>query len=112
MQLQKIKYRAKTVGTKLTPTEYAQIEELVKNGVYLGVSDFIRHAVREELESLKVIKTRDVDYSQAKKEVLSYFEQFGEAYPSDSANDLGLDLELVHKIVLELKKEGRLGVTQ
>ncbi len=54
-------------------------------------------------------KMHSVNFSHAKKEVLSYFKEFSEAFPSDAANDLELDLELVYKAVKELKQEGRLG---
>ena len=109
--MQKTLLSGKTVGTKLTPKEYQEIRLLVKNGIYLGISDFVRDAVREKLETMKVIKTREVDFGQVKKEVLSYYREIKEAFPSDAANDLELDLELVHKAVKELMEEGRLGET-
>ncbi|MBA7541408.1 hypothetical protein ES705_33721 [subsurface metagenome] len=35
-------------------------------------SDFVREAVRDKLKATKVVKTRDIDYEEAKKEVLDY----------------------------------------
>ena len=61
---------------------------------------------------LEIIKLRDVDYKTAKKELLGYYEKFSEAFPDEAANDLGLDLETVHKIVGELIKEKRLVVIE
>ncbi len=98
-----------TVGTKLTSTEYDTLRKVVDAGTFLNVSDFIREAVREKLEAIEIIKIRDIDYKTAKKEVLGYFQKYGEAYPSDAANDLGLEMETVNKITAELRKEGRLG---
>ena len=39
---------------------------------------------------------------------MGYFQERGEAYPSDVEEDLELDYELVCQIVEELKREGRL----
>ena len=100
---------SQTVGTKLTSMEAKQIEKLVKIGMYLSVSDFLRNAVRDKLEEIKVIKVRDVDYKIAKKEVLGYYKEYTEAYDYQVAEDLELDYELVAQIVDELHKEGRLG---
>ncbi|MCX6678138.1 MAG: hypothetical protein NTU95_09365 [Methanothrix sp.] len=59
---------------------------------------------------VKTIKYRDVDYETAKKEVMGYFQERGEAYPSDIEDDLELDYKLICQIVEELKREGRLEV--
>jgi hypothetical protein len=58
----------------------------------------------------KTIKYRDVDYENAKKEVMGYFQERGEAYPSEIEEDLELDYKLICQIVDELKREGRLAV--
>ena len=105
-----LKARARTVGTKMTSTEFEKMQALVDAGLYLNVSDFVRDAVREKLGSIEIINLRDVDYKTAKKEVLSYYEKFREAYPDEAANDLGIPLETVAKITSELIKEKRLGV--
>lgn len=47
---------------------------------------------------MKIVKINDVDFNHVKKEVLSYYREIEEAFPSDAANDLGLDLELVYKV--------------
>lgn len=89
--------------------EQEQIETLVNAGVYLSTSDFIREAVRDKLERLRVVMVQDVDHETAKQMVLGYFKRNGKAYPSDAAADLELDLEQVFAIVEELSREGRLG---
>jgi hypothetical protein len=73
-------------------------------------SDFVRDAIRDKLAAIKTIKYRDVDYETAKKEVMGYFRERGEAYPSEIEEDLELDYKLICQIVEELKREGRLEV--
>ena len=100
---------SRTIGTKLPKKEYEEIFELINNGLFLSGSDFVREAIREKLKRIKVIKIRDVDYDTAKKEVLGYYKTYEEAYISEVAEDLELDLELTAKIVQELIEEGNLG---
>ena len=99
----------KSISTKLPLLEQEEINNLVEAGAFLSVSDFVREAIREKLDSYKIINIRDVDYKTAKKEVLGYYKIHKEAYISDVSNDLELDLELVANISNELIKEGRLG---
>ena len=100
---------SKTIGTKLPKAEYDEISELINAGMFLNGSDFVREAVREKLRSVKVIKIRDIDYDRAKKEVLGYYKSYEEAYISEVAENLELDLELTAKIVQDLINEGKLG---
>ncbi len=87
-----------------------EIKKLVASGVYLNTSDFVRDAVRDKLAAIKTIKYRNVDYETAKKEIIGYFQQRGEAYPSEIEEDLELDYQLICQIIAELKREGRLEV--
>ena len=96
------------MGSKVSPVELEQIKQLVASGVYLNTSDFVRDAIRDKLAAIKTIKYRDIDYDTAKKEVMGYFQERGEAYPSDIEEDLELDYKLVCQIVEELKRESRL----
>lgn len=66
-----------------------------------------KKAVREKLESIKVIDIRDVSKEKTKKEVIEYLKENKKAYPSDVADALQLDFDLVLSIVKELIKEGR-----
>jgi hypothetical protein len=103
-----LKPTAKTVGTKLTPREFEEVSELIDNGLYLSVSDFIRESIRDKLKATKVIKLRDIDYSIAKKEVLGYYRNYNEDYDYEVSEDLELDYKLVRQITEELEQEGRL----
>ncbi|HON36590.1 MAG TPA: ribbon-helix-helix domain-containing protein [Methanothrix sp.] len=98
------------VGSKVSAVELEQIKQLVVSGVYLNTSDFVRDAIRDKLAAIKTIKYRDVDYNTAKKEVMGYFQERKEAYPSEIEEDLELDYKLICQIVDELKREGRLKV--
>lgn len=55
----------------------------------------MRDAIRDKLAAIKTIKYRDVDYETAKKEVMGYFRERGEAYPSEIEEDLELDYKLI-----------------
>ena len=98
------------MGSKVSAMELEQIRQLVAAGAYLNTSDFVRDAIRDKLSAIKTIKYRDIDYDTAKKEVMGYFHERGEAYPSEVEEDLELDYELVCQIVEELTREGRLGL--
>lgn len=103
-----LKPTSKTVGTKLTPREYEEISNLIDNGLFLSVSDFVRESIRDKLKATKVIRLRDINYDDAKKEVLGYYRSYDEAYLSEVSENLELDLELVIQITEELENEGRL----
>lgn len=98
------------IGSKVCTREKEQIKQMVAAGIYLNISDFVRDAIRDKLAAIKTIKYRDVDYKTAKKEVMGYIQERGEAYPSDIEEDLELDYKLICQIVEELKREGRLEV--
>ena len=98
------------VGSKVSRVELEQIKQLVACGVYLNNSDFVRDAIRDKLAAIKTIKYRDIDYDTAKKEVMGYFQERREAYPSEIEEDLEIDYKLISQIVDELKREGRLEV--
>ena len=98
----------KTVGTKLTPKEYEEIVKMIDMGMFLSVSDFLRDAIRDKLKATKIIKLRDINYEDAKKEILGYYRNYNEAYDYEVSENLELDYELVCQITEELEQEGRL----
>ncbi len=95
------------VSSRIPPKFVSEIEDLVKEGYYLNISDFVREAVREKLESIKEIKLRDISLAEAKKEIYRYLLEHPSVYPYDIANALNLELSLVHEALSELKKEGK-----
>ncbi len=96
------------VSARLSPKESEEIERLVEEGFFMNIADFVRTAVREKLEAIKVIDIRDVSEEKAEKEIIEYLKENEKAYPSDIADALRLDFDLVLEIVKELIKAGRL----
>jgi Arc/MetJ-type ribon-helix-helix transcriptional regulator len=108
--MESVKSEGHVIGSKVSAIELEQIKQLVASGVYLNTSDFVRDAIRDKLAAIKTIKCRDVDYETAKKEVMGYFQERVEAYPSEAEEDLQIDYKLICQIVDELRREGRLEV--
>ncbi len=105
MQQQK---ESELVSARLSPREMEEIEKLVNEGFYMNVADFVRMSVREKLESIKVIDVRNVSKEKARNEIINYMKTNKKAYPSDIADGLNLDFDLVLEIVKELAGEGRI----
>ena len=95
------------ISSRLPPKFVSEIESLVNEGYYLSASDFVREAVREKLEVIKEIRLREVSLNVAKKEIYRYLLQNPDSYPYDIANELRLELSLVHEALIELRKEGK-----
>jgi len=56
----------------------------------------------------ELIEIRNVDYSEAKREVLDYYRTYKEAFPHEVAEALELDYELVWMVTEDLKIEKKL----
>ena len=74
----------------------------------MNTADFVRMAVREKLESISIINVRNVSEEKAKKEVIDYLKNNKRAYPSDVADALQMDFDMVLSIIKELIAEGRI----
>ena len=98
----------KTIATKVPINIHNQLMNLIENGDYLSISDFLREAIREQLKTYKVANFREVNYFDAKKEVLSYFIKYNDCFLDEIAIDLELDFELVLNILNDLMQEGRI----
>ena len=98
---------AQMAGVRLAEMQEKKIKELVDMGMYISTSEFIREAVREKLESIEIRELRDVSQQAAKKEVIEYLKQNKKAYPSDIADALNIDIDLVIAVIKELTNEGR-----
>lgn len=97
----------KTIATKVPINIHNQLIGLIENGDYLSISDFLREAIRDQLKTYKVANFREIDYFDAKKEVLSYFIKYNDCFLDEIAIDLELDFELVFNIINDLILEGR-----
>ncbi|AMK15222.1 ribbon-helix-helix domain-containing protein [Methanobrevibacter olleyae] len=98
----------KTIATKVPINTHNQLINLIENGDYLSISDFLREAIREQLKNYKVANFREITNFDAKKEVVSYFIKYRDCFLDEVAIDLELDFELVFKIINELISEGRI----
>ena len=96
------------VSARLSPKEVEEIGKLVEEGFYMNTADFVRMAVREKLESISIINVRNVSEEKAKKEVIDYLKNNKRAYPSDVADALQMDFDMVLSIIKELIAEGRI----
>ena len=98
----------KTIATKVPINIHNQLINLIENGDYLSISDFLREAIREQLKTYKVANFREINYFDAKKEVLSYFIKYDDCFLDEIAIDLELDFELVYNILNDLIQEGKI----
>ena len=98
----------KTIATKVPINIHNQLINLIENGDYLSISDFLMEAIREQLKTYKVANFRQINYFDAKKEVLSYFIKYDDCFLDEIAIDLELDFELVYNILNDLIQEGRI----
>ena len=98
----------KTIATKVPINIHNQLINLIENGDYLSISDFLREAIREQLKTYKVANFREVNYFDAKKEILSYFIKYDDCFLDEIAIDLELDFELVYNILNDLIQEGKI----
>lgn len=96
-------------ATRLTKKDEETINRLIKSGVFMNMSDFIREAVREKLERLgetKVVFVRGgITKEQAKKEIMNYAKKHPGSYVSDAADALGIDIVLAFEAARELRED-------
>ena len=71
------------IGSKVSAVELEQIKKLVASSVYLNTSNQGEGCCQGQLAAIKTIKYRYVDYETAKKEVMRYIQERGEAYASE-----------------------------
>ena len=98
---------AQMAGTRLAEMQEKKIQELVEMGMYISTSEFIREAVREKLETIEIRELRSISNTAAKKEIIEYLKENRKTYPSDIADALRLDIDLVFAVIKELTNEGR-----
>lgn len=98
----------KTIATKVPINIHNQLLNLIENGDYLSISDFLREAIREQLKNYKIANFREINYFDAKKEVISYFIKYQDCFLDEISIDLELDFELVLNIINDLILEGRI----
>jgi hypothetical protein len=96
--------------------EFAQIAELSKDVIILKkdlveVKKILLETKKPSVE-VRVLETRETTLEEARPLVKDFVEEFlkshEEVYPSDIADELELEYEVVKKIFDELEKEGKL----
>jgi len=100
------KYQA---AVKLTPKEFEGVERLVKAGYFLNVSDFVRSAVRDKLEAMKLVLVRRISPGAAREEVYLYVKSHPGIYPDEIADALNLSIETVMEAVSVLMSKEKIG---
>lgn len=76
---------------------------------YRSLTELVSQALEEKLEAVKdisIVSTRAVPREEAKRIILDYLSSNpGAHYPSDIANSLGLDLDVVFEITQSLLRD-------
>lgn len=101
---------------KMHPEKFVAVDDENRGKIlYALVHEIFK--LRTELEEIKSSKTceivekivvlKDIPYSEAKNTIEDYLKSHETAYMYEVSNDLGLDLKMVHEIVEQLIKEGK-----
>lgn len=94
------------ISTKVSKKEFEEIRRLVKSGLYINISDFVRESVRKRLSELKEISS-DAP-SVIEKKVYEYFKsKGGSGWPDDAARELGYSVIEVLDALERLRKKGK-----
>jgi len=96
------------IECRITKEEKKKIQNLIDTRQYSNITDFLKEAIKDELDGNEIINLRDIGRDEAKKEVVEYYKEYGIAYLSDVADALRLDYHFVFDLTEELVKEGRL----
>jgi len=97
---------SKQVAAKLSKVECDQIKRLVRTGLYINSSDFVRDAVRRRLAEINAVaKTGS---GNIKDELYRYMkERGGLIWPDEAARELGYSVLDILEALHKLEKEGR-----
>jgi len=97
---------SKQVATKLSKREYEQIRGLVRTGMYINSSDFVRDAVRRRLSDINgPVKNSPPNLKELVYRYLK--EHDGLIWPDAAAKDLGYSVLDVLEALHRLEKEGK-----
>ena len=83
-----------------------EISKIVKAGIYINLSDFVRDAVRAKLRELRSTKLDPPEV--IKQRVYEYFKaKGGSGWPDEAAVELGYSVLEVLEALERLKEEGK-----
>ncbi len=95
------------VATRISDREYEKIEQLVRAGLYINISDFVRDGVRSRLAGL-TMGTRQVDPEELEEEIESYLRsRGGDVWPDEMAEDIGVSVLEVIEALESLQRRGK-----
>lgn len=94
------------VSTKLSRKETQEITKLVKSGLFINTSDFVRDAIRRRLQELGNVSMDTPEVIQQR--VYEYFKhKGGSAWPDEAAIDLGYSVLEVLEALERLERKGK-----
>ena len=94
------------VSSKLSKREMAEIQKLVRAGLYINVSDFVRDTIRRRLQELKMVSLDPPDVVQQK--VYEHFKsRGGSSWPDEAAVELGYSVLEVLEALEQLRRKGK-----
>jgi len=94
------------VSAKLSKKEFEEIRKLVRSGLYINISDFVREAVRKSMAELKEVSMDAPEIVE--KRVYDYLKSKGvSVWPDEAARELGYSVLEVLNALERLKKKGK-----
>lgn len=97
---------SKSLSIKVSQQDFDKINELVDDGLFNNVEDFLSEAIVEKLDDMEPITLREIPYEQQRKEIIEYAKTHGDFDAVDVCDELLLDPFEVSDIMVELIKEG------
>ena len=100
------KTSSKNLSIEVYQKDFKKINDLVDEGLFNNVDDFLNEAINEKLGDMELITLRDIPYEQQRKEIIEYAKTHGDFDAVDVSDELLLDVFEVNDIMVELIKDG------
>ena len=97
---------SKNLSIEISQQDFEKINDLVDDGLFNNVDDFLTEAINEKLGDMEAIAIRDIPYEQLRKEIIAYAKSHDDFDAIDVSDELLLDVFEVNDIMVELIKEG------
>ena len=97
---------SKNISIEVSQQDFNKINELVDEGLFNDVEDFLSEAIVEKLDDMEPITLREIPYEQQRKEIIEYAKTHGDFDAVDVSDELLLDPFEVSDIMVELINEG------
>ena len=95
--------------SQISPHYHPEISELYRKiGELTEDVNKIKELIEATPVRLRIVEITDVSVDEAKKMILDYLAPGKIVYPSDVADELGLDLKITVQALEELSKEGKI----